>query len=57
MFKSFELFVGQTIDQEIILNNLVAFSYTKVKKTSYEGEFALRGEILDIFPEIGRAHV
>lgn len=50
MFKSFELFVGQTIDQEIILNNLVAFSYTKVKKTSDEGEFALRGEILDIFP-------
>ena len=50
MFKSFELFTGQTIDRDIILNNLVAFRYTKVKKTSQEGEFALRGEILDIFP-------
>ncbi|MBP9854724.1 MAG: transcription-repair coupling factor [Candidatus Omnitrophica bacterium] len=50
MFKSFELFVGQTIDLEIILNNLVAFNYTKVKVTSTEGEFAQRGEILDIFP-------
>jgi len=50
MFKSFELFVGQTIDPEIILNNLVAYNYTKVKKTSTEGEFAQRGEILDIYP-------
>lgn len=50
MFKSFELFVGQTVDPEIILNNLVAYHYTKVKKTSSEGEFAQRGEILDIYP-------
>ncbi|MCA9403255.1 MAG: transcription-repair coupling factor [Candidatus Omnitrophica bacterium] len=50
MFKSFELFVGQTIDPEIILNNLVAYHYTKVKKPSAEGEFARRGEIIDIYP-------
>ncbi|MBZ0165470.1 MAG: DEAD/DEAH box helicase, partial [Candidatus Omnitrophica bacterium] len=50
MFKSFELFVGQTINPDTILNNLVVFHYRKVKKPSCEGEFAQRGEIIDIYP-------
>ena len=50
MFKSLELFVGQTIELEIVTNNLVALNYTHRKKTTQEGEFSLRGGILDIFP-------
>jgi transcription-repair coupling factor (superfamily II helicase) len=50
MFDSMELYVGQTIDPEVVLNNLVALQYTKVAKTHNEGEFAKRGGIFDIFP-------
>lgn len=50
MFESLKLFVGQTIDLETVLHNLVSLKYTKVKKTCQEGEFAQRGEILDIYP-------
>jgi len=50
MFESIELFVGQTVDRDQVINNLVAFDYRKVTKSQEEGEFCLRGEILDIFP-------
>ena len=50
MFDSIELLVGQSINIDVIHNNLVAFKYTRVKKTLQEGEFSHRGEILDIFP-------
>lgn len=50
MFKSLELFVDQTIEPEIVLQHLVSFQYRKVHKTFQEGEFALRGSILDVFP-------
>ncbi|HLF18527.1 MAG TPA: transcription-repair coupling factor [Candidatus Omnitrophota bacterium] len=50
MFESFELFVGQTISLESVLNNLVAFRYQKTDKTLQEGEFSLRGGILDCYP-------
>lgn len=49
-FRSLELFVGQTIEPEIILQHLVSFHYQKVHKTFQEGEFALRGSILDVYP-------
>ncbi|MBF0521816.1 MAG: transcription-repair coupling factor [Candidatus Omnitrophica bacterium] len=50
MFESLELFVGQTIELETLLQNLVALNYHRAKKTNEEGEFSQRGEILDIFP-------
>lgn len=50
MFESLELVVGQTVDLETILNNLVALNYTKVKDVSEEGEFCQRGEILIVYP-------
>jgi len=49
-FESFELFVGQTMDRDIVIQNLVAFNYEKLSETSEEATFALRGEILDIYP-------
>jgi len=48
--SSLELFVKQTATLEDILNNLVALGYHKKKKTSAEGDFSQRGEILDVFP-------
>ncbi len=49
-FRSLELFVGQTIEPEVILQHLVSFHYQKAHKTFKEGEFALRGSILDVYP-------
>ncbi|MCK5015206.1 MAG: transcription-repair coupling factor [Candidatus Omnitrophica bacterium] len=50
MFKSLELFVEQKINLDCVLNNLVAFRYQKVKKSTREGEFSQRGGILDVYP-------
>jgi len=50
MFKSIELFVGQSLDLDILINNLVALKYQKAHKSFKEGEFSQRGGILDVFP-------
>ena len=50
MFESLELFVEQKINLDHVLNNLVAFRYQKVKKSTQEGEFSQRGGILDVYP-------
>ncbi len=50
MFDSLELIVGQTVDSDTVLNNLVSLNYTKVKDVTAEGEFCMRGEILIIYP-------
>lgn len=50
MFESIELYTGQTVDRELLLSNLTAFQYRRVEKSHEEGEFALRGAILDIYP-------
>jgi transcription-repair coupling factor (superfamily II helicase) len=50
MFDSLELFVGQHIDLETVLKRLAAYRYTKVDKTYEEGQFALRGGVLDVYP-------
>ena len=50
MFESLELFIGQKIDLDHVLNNLAAFRYQKSKKSTQEGEFSQRGGILDVYP-------
>ena len=50
MFKSLELIVGQKINIDKVLQTLVAFGYTRATKVFKEGEFALRGGLLDIYP-------
>ncbi|VAX35126.1 Transcription-repair coupling factor [hydrothermal vent metagenome] len=50
MFNSLELFINQTIDQDIVLNNLAALSYRRKKRVSVEGDFSHLGEIIEIFP-------
>ena len=58
MFESFELFVGQVIDREFLLNNLAAFHYKKVNKSNFIGgilipllfAFFFGQTLIDIFP-------
>ncbi|MDE2027291.1 MAG: transcription-repair coupling factor [Candidatus Omnitrophica bacterium] len=50
MFKSLEFLVGQKVNIDNVLQNLVAFGYTRATKVFKEGEFALRGGILDVYP-------
>ncbi len=50
MFRSLKLYVEQTIDVEEILAELVTFHYRRTKEVIQEGDFSLRGEVLDIFP-------
>ena len=50
MFKSLEFIVNQSIHFDEIIKTLVAFGYTRATKVFKEGEFALRGGILDIYP-------
>jgi transcription-repair coupling factor (superfamily II helicase) len=50
MFKSLEFLVGQSIDFDETLKTLVAFGYTRATKVFKEGEFALRGGVLDVYP-------
>ena len=50
MFKSLEFLVGQKVNIDEVVSNLVAFGYTRATKVFKEGEFALRGGVLDIYP-------
>jgi transcription-repair coupling factor (superfamily II helicase) len=50
MFKSLEFLVGRKVNIDDVLQTLVAFGYTRATKVFKEGEFALRGGVLDIFP-------
>ncbi len=50
MFKSLEFLVGQKTNIDDVLQTLVAFGYTRATKVFKEGEFALRGGVLDIYP-------
>ena len=44
-----ELQVGQECDQRELKNHLISLGYKKVTQVQSQGEFSLRGDILDIF--------
>jgi transcription-repair coupling factor (superfamily II helicase) len=50
MFKSLKLYIGLTLDLEVIVSTLVEFGYSRCDLVSEEGDFSKRGSILDIFP-------
>jgi len=50
MFKSLEFLVNQKVNLNQAVETLVAFGYTRATKVFKEGEFALRGSVLDIYP-------
>lgn len=40
---------GQVVDTQVLSKDLVSFGYVRVPRVTIRGEFALRGEVLDIF--------
>jgi transcription-repair coupling factor (superfamily II helicase) len=50
MFKILKLYKGQEIKLEELNASLVDFTYSRQEQVQEEGEFARRGEILDIYP-------
>jgi transcription-repair coupling factor (superfamily II helicase) len=50
MFDALELFVGQMIELEAVIQNLTALKYTRTSRSLEEGEFSVRGGILEVFP-------
>ncbi len=50
MFETLEIFVGQTLELDALLNNLVAFRYRKKKRALSEGDFSQRGGIVEVYP-------
>jgi len=50
MFKSIKLYLNQGIDLEALAKGLIGFGYKRQEQSSGEGDFSLRGDIVDIFP-------
>lgn len=50
MFKSLKLYVGEKINSERFLLDLVDFGYKRQDAVLEEGDFSRRGGIIDIFP-------
>lgn len=50
MFKSLKLYKNLSIDLSILSKTLDDFGYKRQQSVAQEGDFALRGGILDIFP-------
>jgi transcription-repair coupling factor (superfamily II helicase) len=50
MFKSLKVFVGGHANLEYISTTLVSFGYKRQDAVMEEGEFSLRGGIIDVFP-------
>jgi len=50
MFKSLKIYTGANIDTEPFFVSLVEFGYRRFESVKEEGDFARRGQIIDIFP-------
>jgi len=50
MFKSIKLYVGGCIERQDLAGQLIGFGYKRQEAVADEGEFSLRGGIVDIFP-------
>lgn len=44
------LTLGEEVDQEEVIRKLVAMRYVRTTSVEHAGEFAVRGDILDVFP-------
>ncbi|MDD5669725.1 MAG: transcription-repair coupling factor [Candidatus Omnitrophica bacterium] len=50
MFKSLKLYMGCQVDLDQLLAALVDFGYKRNESIREEGDFARRGEVIDVFP-------
>ena len=51
MFKSLEFIVGQQVNIEEAVKTLLAFGFLRATNVFKEGEFAVRGGVVDIYPD------
>jgi transcription-repair coupling factor (superfamily II helicase) len=50
MFQSLKYFVGQTVGFETLKKDVALFGYERTQSAYEEGQYAVRGSILDVFP-------
>ncbi|NLE65166.1 MAG: transcription-repair coupling factor [Elusimicrobia bacterium] len=50
MFHSLKYFVGQSVGYDTLQKDIAQFGYERARMVSAEGQYALRGSVLDIFP-------
>ena len=50
MFKSLKIYKGQALNGEEFFNHLIEYGYRRVPKVEEEGDFAVRGEVIEIYP-------
>ena len=50
MFKSLKLYAGQQIKPKQLASDLAGFGYSRQEQAAEEGDFSLRGEVMDIYP-------
>jgi transcription-repair coupling factor (superfamily II helicase) len=50
MFETIEFYSGKEIDFDSLAKNLAHFGYQRQQKVAVEGDFAIRGSVIDIFP-------
>ena len=50
MFKSLKLYTGQQIEPKQLALDLAGFGYSRQEQVAEEGDFSLRGEVVDIYP-------
>ncbi|MCX5697808.1 MAG: transcription-repair coupling factor [Candidatus Omnitrophica bacterium] len=50
MFRSLKIYLGGEIDLESLSQSLIDFGYKRQDSVAEEGDFARRGNIIDIFP-------
>ncbi len=50
MFRSLKLYKGGYVDLENLVTTLINFEYRRQEKVFEEGDFSLRGNVIDIFP-------
>ena len=51
VLKSFKIKKGLTVDRDVFCDTLFSYGYEKNDYTYNPGEFSLRGDIVDVFPE------
>ncbi len=50
MFRHWKVYTGQSISPQELAGHLLSLEYSRTEQVLQEGEFSLRGEILEIFP-------
>ena len=50
MFRSLKLYLGQNIERNDLIKTLLEYNYQSCREVNQEGDYSLRGGIVDIFP-------